>query len=79
MAYPIPGNGMLNIKGETKGNDDLVLRLYNIAGLVYNDELKPGTGKWMQQVNLTNQLSPGMYTVQLISNNKTQTQKLIIE
>ena len=56
------------------------MRLYNIEGvLVYNNVLKPINGEWIDEVNLSTQIAPGMYTLQLISNYKTQTQKIVIE
>lgn len=77
--YPNPANNYFNIKFRSSSNESIAIELFNILGdridiIEHDDFVK---GEYSINYDSSN-LKPGIYFVQLKSNNKTSSVKLLI-
>jgi hypothetical protein len=73
--YPNPANENITLNIDNMGNDDLTLNIYNVIGESVRSELL----KQNQQQISTENLSTGIYIIEVKSKEWTERQKLIIQ
>ena len=81
-AYPNPTSNNINIEYSLGAESDVNLSLYNVKGdLVRHTDIGSKTeGIHTFKLDLSNnRLSPGIYVMQLKTNNSIQTNKIIIQ
>ena len=81
-AYPNPTSSNINIEYSLSAESDVNLFLYNVKGdLVRHTDIGSKTeGIHTFKLDLSNnRLSPGIYVMQLKTNNSIQTNKIIIQ
>ena len=81
-AYPNPTSSNINIEYSLSAESDVNLSLYNVKGdLVRHTDIGSKTeGIHTFKLDLSNnRLSPGIYVMQLKTNNSIQTNKIIIQ
>ncbi len=79
-VYPNPSQGMVNVKLESVPNMDVEIKVIDALGRVYYSQSAKTTekGTYFETLNLE-KLSSGWYIVQVLSNAKDYTQKIILE
>jgi len=76
--FPNPANNTLNVRSRIEGGNNYTLRVTDIQGrIVVENEVKKGAGIHMETIS-TNNLSNGIYNVQVISSNGIATRKVVI-
>ncbi len=75
LVYPNPSNGIFNLS--VNNNNPYDIAIYNIQGkLIYSE--KSNSGNTIKEINLRGMTS-GIYLLRVLSNNKAETSKLIIQ
>jgi subtilisin-like proprotein convertase family protein len=76
--YPNPNNGNFSLEFDSSSGEDINITLHDMAGrLVYN-KIYDATTKFNETISLNN-VSSGMYLINITDNGRTITKKLIIE
>ena len=81
-TYPNPTNNQLNIEYSLSAESDVSITLFNIKGDMarHMDMGSKSEGIHTFQLDLSNnRLSPGIFVMQLKTNNSIQTNKIIIQ
>jgi len=77
IVYPNPANNEITLKFDVSGKTDVNIRIYNIVGeTVYNENQKYNTGTFKKQIDLS-RYSNGMYLIQVVSEQMTNSIKVI--
>ena len=75
--YPNPSNGSISVSLST--NSDVKVQLNDISGrIIYNETFKNADLTFKKDINFNN-LSKGIYLINVESDGKTASRKLIIE
>lgn len=78
-AYPNPANEVLNVSFNLLGANQITLELVDATGrIVRSKSISSDNGTYNEKFDLTN-LSRGVYSVHVLSNNKNYYHKLILQ
>ncbi len=77
--YPNPNLGLFTLAGKVRNTKNVSLILFNTVGeIVYSEIIKSVGNSVYKTFNLAN-LAAGLYTLQIITETKTESRKLIVQ
>jgi len=77
--YPNPSNDIFHLKFESKINQQIALRIFNVFGEdIYLEYLNNYSGEFSKKINLKNK-SKGVYFLEIITPNGTLNKKLVLK
>jgi len=77
--YPNPNTGQFILEMDLQKNTSISIKLYQITGqFIFKEDISNANGIYSQQIDLSNH-AKGMYYVQIVTNNKVFTKKVIYQ
>lgn len=76
--YPNPSDGTFNLMFNSTSGKDINISIYDMSGRLVYDKNYNKTARFNENISLQN-VSSGMYLLNVTDNDKTLTKKLIIE
>jgi len=78
QMFPNPANDVLTVRFNAQDQNNVVINMVSLDGkLVYMENVKSFSGQHTSRIDM-NGLPSGIYSVQLMSNNSTHTQKVVV-
>jgi len=78
QMFPNPANDVLTVRFSAQDQNNVRINMVSLDGkLVYSENVKSFSGQHTSRIDM-NGLPSGIYSVQLMSNNSTHTQKVVV-
>lgn len=76
---PNPNDGKFNLSFKLNEKEPVSIKIYNMQGkAVYNEQLSNFSGKYSNKIDISNS-GEGVYILQIMQNNKANTNKIVIK